>query len=762
MDRRYTQIAATLFATFSSQALMQQAQAQSAPETSVLPEIKVTETAGSDFKADNASSTKFTAPILDTPKSITVITSEVMNQTGSTTLVEALRTTPGITFGAGEGGNPVGDRPFIRGFDAQSSTYVDGMRDLGSQSREIFNLESVEVIKGSSSAYGGGGSAGGSLNLVSKAPLRDELRAGSVAVGTDNYKRVTADGNFVLSDTMAFRLNAMYHDQDVAGRDAISNSRWGIAPSLTFGMNTPTRVNLSYYHMQSDDVPDSGIPYNNPTLGNGDGSPVNVNRNAFYGLVNRDFRKTKADIFTARVDHDISSTLHLRNTTRFSKSSNDYIWTQPDDSKGNIYNGMVWRRVNSRVSEAKSLQNQTELFGEILTGSVKHRFSTGVELSREEGTRDSYLVNTKAGAASACPVGSGGAANNYNCTSLYSPNPYDPWTGYIGRANKPTDATNTAISVYAFDTIELNKQWSVNAGVRYDKYRATSEQAGYAAVAAGASPTGVAIPAVVASNLKNKSDFFNYQAGVVYKPTENSSIYASYATSSTPVGISNGDGSTEGGTLSTAIQNLDPERSKTYEIGTKWDVLDKKMLLTAAVFRTEKVNARVTAPDGTTQLAGNYTVDGVELGVAGNLTKNWQVFGGYTFLHSKIVDGGQTNIGTTAAPIYVASTSNGKQFANIPRSSYSLWTTYALMPKFTIGAGAFYTSRVYGNTTNTKWVPSYTRFDAMASYVIDKNITLQLNVQNLTDKVYFNQAYSSHYASMAPGRSAILALNVKY
>jgi len=144
------------------------------------------------------------------------------------------------------------------------------------------------------------------------------------------------------------------------------------------------------------------------------------------------------------------------------------------------------------------------------------------------------------------------------------------------------------------------------------------------------------------------------------------------------------------------------------------------------------------------------------------LTKNWQVFGGYTFLDSKIVDGGQTNIGTTAAPIYVPSTSNGKQFANIPRSSYSLWTTYAVMPKFTVGAGAFYTSRVYGNTTNTKWVPSYTRFDAMASYVIDKNITLQLNVQNLTDKVYFNQAYSSHYASIAPGRSAILALNVKY
>lgn len=729
MDRRYTKIAATLFATFSSQALVQQAHAQSATEASVLPEIKVTETAGSDFKADKASSTKFTAPILDTPKSITVITSEVMSQTGSATLVEALRTTPGITFGAGEGGNPTGDRPFIRGFDAQSSTYVDGMRDLGSQSREVFNLESVEVIRGSSSTFGGGGAVGGSLNLVSKAPLKEEMRAGSVAIGTDNYKRVTADGNFVLSDTMAFRLNAMYHDADVAGRDAVTNNRWGIAPSLTFGMNTPTRVNLSYYHMQSDDLPDSGIPYNNPTLGRGDGQPVNVNRNNFYGLVNRDFRKTQADIFTARVDHDISSTLHVRNTTRYSKSSNDYIMTQPDDSKGNIYKSLVWRRTNTRDSEAKSFQNQTELFGELQTGSVKHSFSTGIELSREEGTRDSYTVNT---GTNTCPAGAG-AAGGYNCTSLYSPNPYDPWAGSIVRTNNPTNSVNSAVSLYAFDTMEFSKQWSVNAGVRYDNYRSSAVSA--------------------AASLKNKSDFFNYQGGIVYKPTENSSIYASYSTSSTPVGLSNGDGSTEGGTLSAAIQDLDPERSKTYEIGTKWDVLDKKMLLTAAIFRTQKVNARVTAGDGTTQLAGDYKVDGIELGVAGNLTKNWQVFGGYTFLDSEIVNGGGNAAGLAVA---------GKQFPNTPRSSYSLWTTYAVMPKLTIGGGAFYTSRVYGNTANTKWVPSYTRFDAMATYVVDKNMTLQLNVQNLTDKVYFNQAYSSHYASIAPGRSAVLSLNVKY
>lgn len=753
MDRRLTPIAATLFASVTGPVLVQDAHAQTKSDNAALPEITVSETEGSPVKADTASSSKFTAPLLDTPKTVSVITSEVMTQTGSTTLVEALRTTPGITFGAGEGGNPVGDRPFIRGFDAQSSTYVDGMRDLGSQSREIFNVESVEVVKGASSAYGGGGSTGGSINLVSKAPMKEQFSAGSIGLGTDHYKRFTADGNYLLGDNAAFRINAMYHDAGVAGRDAIYNSRWGFAPSLTLGINSPTRVTFSYYHMQTDDLPDSGIPYNNPKTGdarNGDGSPYVVNRHNYYGLADRDFRKTQADIGTVKVEHDFDATLHLRNSTRYSKTSNDYIWTQPDDSQGNTYNGQVWRRANTRISDVRGIQNQTELFGEFLTGSIKHHFSAGVELSREESTKDSYLVRTATG-TTACAAGI--AASNYNCTSLYNPNPSDPWSGYIGRANRPTDASNTVSSVYLFDDVEFNRQWSFNGGVRYDHYRSTSHTSAYPAITAAASPTGVAIAAVAASDLRNTSSFLNYQAGIVFKPAANGSIYVNYSTSSEPAGLNANDGTSDG-TISAANQNLDPERSKSYELGTKWDVMDKKLALTAAIFRTEKVNARVTAADGTTQLAGNYKVDGLELGFAGNVSTKWQVFGGYTYMNSRIVDAGFAS--------GVASTSNGKQMANIPKHSLSLWNTYLLLPKLTIGGGAFYTSKVYGNTTNTKWVPGYTRYDAMASYVIDKNMTLQLNIQNLSNKIYYSQAYASHFATLAAGRSGTLALNVKY
>lgn len=758
MDRRFTPIAAMLFASVTVPTLFQDAYAQTPnADSSALPEVSVTGSAGSPVKVDNVSSTKFTAPLLDMPKSVTVINSEVINQTGSTSLVEALRTTPGITFGAGEGGNPVGDHPFIRGFDAQSSTYVDGMRDLGSQSREIFDVESIEVVKGASSAYGGGGSTGGSVNLVSKAPVKERFSAGSVAIGANDYKRVTADGNYLLGDNAAVRLNMMYHDADVAGRDAINDKRWGFAPSLTLGLNSPTRVTLSYYHMQTDDLPDSGIPYNNPKNGdarNGDGSPYNVNRSNFYGLIDRDFRKTQADIATVRVEHDFSPKLHIRNTTRYSKTSNDYIWTQPDDSQGNTYDGLVWRRANTRISDVESIQNQTELFGEFLAGSVKHHFSMGVEMTRAESSQDSYYVD----APNNCKDKGTGAAAGYNCTSLYTPNPGDPWKGYVIQAGRPKDSANTVYSVYLFDDAKLNSQWSINAGLRYDSYRSYAKKI-YPAISAGDSPTGEAVTASN-DNFHNKSSFMNYQAGIVFKPVSNGSIYVNYSTSSEPAGLNSGEG-TSAGTIDAGNQNLAPERGKSVELGTKWDVLDKNLSLTAAVFHTEKTNARITAMDRTTLLAGNYKVDGVELGVSGNVTADWQVFGGYTFMNSRIGDSGFSCPRNKAQPC-AASNEHGNQFANIPKNSFSLWSSYQIMPKLSLGGGAFYTSKVYGNNSNTKWVPGYTRFDAMASYVIDKNMTLQLNIYNLTDKVYYSKAYTSHYANIAAGRSATLALNVKY
>lgn len=231
-----------------------------AQETATLPTVTVHESAAPSVKVDVAPSSKFTAPLIDTPKTVTVINEEVIKQTGVTSLADALKASPGITFGSGEGGNPSGDRPFIRGNDSQGSIFVDGMRDIAAGSREVYNLESVEVIKGSDSAYAGRGGAGGSINLSTKKAKNENFISGDVGLGTDKYKRTTLDLNRKLSDGVGFRLNAMAHDADVPGRHGPDNQRWGISPSVTFGMNTPTQVTVSYEHMQSEDTPDSGVP----------------------------------------------------------------------------------------------------------------------------------------------------------------------------------------------------------------------------------------------------------------------------------------------------------------------------------------------------------------------------------------------------------------------------------------------------------------------------------------------------------------------
>ena len=225
--------------------------------------MTVTDTAIEEegYKAERIESPKAVAPLLDTPRSIVVVDKQVIRDTGSATLIDALRTVPGITFGAAEGGNPIGDRPFIRGFDSQGSTYLDGVRDIGAQTREIFAVEQIQVVRGSDSTLGGRGSAGGSLNIISKLPERETFIAGSGSYGTADYKRVTGDANIRVNDMIAVRLNAMWHDQDVAGRDQIFQKRWGIAPSVTIGIESDTKLTLSYYHLDTDELPDSGIPF---------------------------------------------------------------------------------------------------------------------------------------------------------------------------------------------------------------------------------------------------------------------------------------------------------------------------------------------------------------------------------------------------------------------------------------------------------------------------------------------------------------------
>lgn len=755
---------ATLGVALASSAASLRAAAQETEQSATQLEKVSVEEVVEEFKADTASSPKYTAALVDTPKSVTVITAQVMESTGATSLVEALRTTPGITLGAGEGGNPVGDRPFLRGFDAQSSTYIDGMRDIGAQSREVFNLEAVEVTKGPDGTVGGRGSAGGSLNLVSKTGRAENFLRGTLGLGTADYKRATVDGNITLGETAALRLNALYHDADVAGRDEVYNNRWGVAPSIAFGLGTRTPITLSHYHLQSDNLPDTGVPYDNPTLRShadaparvlqtGDGRPVDVDLSNFYGLKNRDFYRDHADTTTLQIEHQFNEHAILRNVARYSRTAQNYVWTQPDDSQGNIYYGYVWRRINTRATTVHTVADQLSLSGLFATGAIQHSYAAGFEISREQGENYSYVATPGTGSG-AMLSGTApnqvmnpnwscgdnvGAAGGYNCTSLFDPDPNDPWAGTMTRSANPSNAESNTRSIYVFDTLTLTPKWLLSLGARTDHYETET--------------LGV-LNNNARARLAYSDDLFNWQAGLVFKPLANGSIYTSYATSSTPLNATLAQGSESQG-LSATTQDLEPEKNRSYELGTKWDLAGNRLALTAALFRTETTNARITQQDGTIQMAGEKRVQGVELGASGSITDKWQVFGGYTMLDSELVRAGGSgaNFGLQ----------DGQPFPNTPKHSASLWTTFQVLPNLTLGGGGNYMAKVYGgvNPNAPKWVPSYVRLDAMANYTMSDRYTLQLNVQNLADKRYFDRAYAAHYASVAPGRSATVSLSAR-
>jgi catecholate siderophore receptor len=692
-----------------------------------------------EHRLPEPSSSKFTAPLIDTPKSVTVISQALIAETGSTTLVDALRTVPGITFNAGEGGQPAGDNLKIRGFDAGSDVFIDGVRDAGSQTRDVFALEQIEVIKGPGSTYTGRGSTGGSVNLVTKKPREEEFVTTSVGAGTDRYGRAALDANYRFGDSAGFRLNLLAQDYDVPGRNGVSNSHWGIAPSLAFGLGEDTRFNLDFYRYETDDIPDYSMPYTrNDTNTAPAGEPVSVNRENFYGLLNRDFQKTGADVRTFQLAHEFGDNLTLTNVTRYGHTSNHYIVTNPDDGRGNIVNDRLLRNSKSHNSNTTTEANLTNLSGEATTGKLAHSYSFGIEASREEMINVPYVISaTFAGnavtafATSCSAPGALGAASLYNCTTLSNPDPNDPWTGTITQSTTPTTVKTDTRSAYAFDTLTFNPKWSLNVGVRWDDY--DTLQDGFS----GTTP----------QLLRNDAEFWNSQVGLVFKPASNGSVYLSTGTSSSPAGNTLGDGTEN---LALTNQDLEPERDRTLELGTKWALARNRLSLTTALFRTETENARATVVGGLQQNVGDERVDGFEIGVSGNITSRWTMFGSLAVLDSEIVDDG---------PV---STNEGREFPNTPKNSASLWTSYAVSRAITIGGGATYVDRRFGNVANTIWIPSYTRYDAMAAFEIGSKINLQVNLQNLTDEDYYVRPYQNHYAQIGAARSAVVAATFNF
>ena len=750
-------------------ATQNQARTQTETETPVqsvaqntLPEIRVEGTNTSDYKVDRSASPKFTAPLVDTPQTVQVITHEVMRQQGVTSLTEALRNTPGAgTFFLGENGSTsTGDAIYLRGYDTSGNIFVDGIRDTGAITRDTFNIQQVEVVKGPAGTDTGRTSPTGYINMIAKKPELSDFFDGSVSIGSDGLNRETIDWNKVISGAdgsgTAFRLNAVNYDANTPGRDKVDNTRRGIAPSIAIGLNSPTRIFLDYVHVEQNNVPDGGVPtiglpgYTTPDPKRGYLSfAAPVDSSNFYGTTS-DFDHDVQDMFTARFEHDISPDVTLRNTFRYARTTQDYMLTSFMGTSANLVtpnarNPLGWTLARSnptnRNQDNTILADQVNVSAMFDTAGLKHSLNAGVEIDREEQDAIGYY------GPNATVFGVPGIRNSgsWPAANLHAPDP--DVNGYLRIPNgTATDGTTTTVSAYAFDTVKLTGKWSLTGGLRFDHY--TTD---YAATALNAT-SGVLTP----SNYSTSGDLWTGKLGVVYKPTENSSVYAAYGTADQPPGGANFQLAASGTGNSPNRTDFLPQKSSSTELGTKWDVLDKQLSLTAALYRTDISNQVVQDPT-TLQYyqTGKQRVQGVELGVAGAITDLWNATAGFTTQNSEVVSG----------PSLLADGSSA--LAYTPRKSFTSWTTYQLPGGVMIGGGARYIGQMYRGTDGAIGTPAYVDaywvFDAMASYRVNKHLELVFNVYNLGNKDYVAAINKSGYRYI-PGqpRTFRLTANVSF
>ena len=677
-------------------------------------DIRTAEFVAVEGRTPRASSPKLPQPLRDTPQTITVVPASVMQAQGATTLRDVLRNVTGISIQAGEGGVPAGDNLSIRGFSARTDFFVDGVRDAGGYARDPFNVEQVEVIKGPSSSYSGRGSTGGSVNLATKAPHLAASRAVGLGLGSSGYQRGTLDVNQPLAGGTALRVNAMWTDADTPGRDVVTSQRWGIAPSLAFGLGTPTRVKLSYSHLDQQNVPDYGIPWvpaaNVPLRAYADqAAPVEFSN--FYGLASRDYEDTTTHMVTGEVQHDVTAALSLRSLVRYGRTGRDSLITAPRFA-GNDTTDVRRTDWKSRDQSDAIAAAQTDLTARFAAGRTAHTVVTGIEIGRETSTNRARIET-------------GGAQPT---TDLFNPDPFQPYASRLERNGAVTEGAAVSAAAYAFDTVELGPRLQMTGGVRVDRFALD-----YRAIdAAGAAAT-----------LERVDTMASWRGGVIFKPRPEASLYAGAGTSLNP--------STEGLSLSASTVAIDPEKTISYEVGTKWDALGGTLGMNAAAFRTAKSNARtpgINPGDPPTVLDGEHVVSGIEIGANGSPTARWQLFGSYTFMASEIT---RSN---NAAEV-------GNEFGNTPNHSFTLWTTYRLPGELELGGGAQYVGDRFNSNTAARTAPAYWLFDAMAAYRVSDQLTLRLNGLNLADRRYIDRVGGGHFIP-GPGRSLMLTADVGF
>jgi catecholate siderophore receptor len=688
-----------------------------------------------DEQRKAVSSPKFTVPLVDTPQTISVITSDIFNAQSATNLSEVLRNTPGITFAAGEGGSvAAGDSFYMRGFDASGSIFVDGVRDTGAYNRDTYNLEQVEIAKGPAGADTGRGGSSGYINLATKTPRIATSQSGQVVFGAaaegDPQKRTTIDLNEPFSGTTAGRVAAVWQDSGVPGRDHVNNRNWGVSPSLAFGLGTDTKITLAASFDKIASLPDSGLPVAAlPEVVLPGGSPVAVDQSNSYGLPSRDFDHVRRSSLTARLEHDFSGSLRLTNQTKWIKTDRDAVTSYFQNSSTTVttfapattpvnpatgatppsfvtydpVTGLVTpRRIHNETAN-QILSNQTNLATQFSTGRFAHSASAGLELSREEQTTPTWQAVGGPPTSLLNP--------DANRAASAAQTPYLP-------PNQPcTKGRIDTAALYAFDTIQLSPRLLLNASLRGEHYAIDCKS--LAAVTA-------TVPAPVLTRISVADNIFNWKTGLVFKPAANGSLYVAFANTSTPPGSSFTLSSTAGNQNN---PDLKPQESRNYELGAKWEFLHGRLTTNLAFYRSENLN--FTSTDAVTGLLTQdirQLVQGVEFGISGKLNQDWLIFGGFGYIDSEY----QAD-GTTAAA------NDGASLRFTPRLSGNLWTTWALAKRLTVGGGLQYSDSVARSTitaqaptaTSIPNIPDYWLVNLMSAYAVNNRLTLRLNVNNV-------------------------------
>lgn len=712
--------------------------------------------------------------VLHTPQTIDVVPAELIKQQNVKSLDEALKNVPGVTASVGEGaGGLSGDQFLIRGFPAQNDIYEDGLRDFGVYSRDNFNYDSINVIKGPSSQVFGNGTTGGAINAVTKTPALNDWIGADFSGGSGQYYRGTIDVNKKLAPHTAFRMQAMGNQNNVVGRDYIYSHRWGIAPSLSFGLGTKTNVVLQVMHLENNGVPDYGVPV--VTLpGRSVGKPVTeygIPRTNWYGK-QQDHDRTRDTMETLRLSHKFNDHVTLHNDMRFGEFSRNFETSKASCNKaciaalasGNPQDAWISRTTNKGPYDTQhpdpggndalhnaagapqpytqsswSFQDVASTTLDFKTGFVKHQMVTGFDIEYAHDNRHQYTYLT--------PV---------HKANLLNPDPYDVGTLQKVRGSRApynlarlpglgqkSDSNGYAFDagIFLYDQIWLRPWLSLKGGFRWDRWQTQYNAKG----------GNMADPNTSISNTKN---VVNPTASLLIMPNKMTTFYFTYATSTTPLGMYVTSGALPIRPSATGATVAKPEKANLYEVGAKVSAFQDRLGLTASLFRLEKNNALTTDPmSGQTLSTGDSQRNqGMELSVSGVILPHWNVTATYAYYDPT------TTASQKAAYI-------GKNIQYVPHNQATLWTAYQAFHhtpwNVTIGGGMTWRQHVWLDQANTVRVPANLEFDAMLAHRINHNWTLSLNGYNLANRLNYGSLFVNR-VTPAPGRTFLGRISMKY